>query len=315
MNVDKPSIATIILNWNGKEDTCNCIQSVLEIDFPNHEVTVVDNGSQDGSVEYIKERFPELTVIETGANLGYAGGNNKGISYALSKDFDYVFILNNDTVVDQSILDRFIEASKDNPEAGVFGAKIYYLSEPQKIWFAGSTYVPKYALFASDGFGKTDEQYDQNEVKEIGYACGCAMLVKAEVFRKIGLLEEKYFLNWEEIDFCTRAKKASFQCVIVPEAHVWHKISASFKNGEEGLLRQYFQTRNRLFWIERNFTFPERATIFFKSVLPEVKEYILNYFNPSSNSGQRTKAIVCLVALKDYFLRNFGDCPLWIRSI
>ncbi len=314
MQSNEPKVYIIILNWNGKDDTCESVRSAQKIEYSNYDVIVVDNGSQDGSVETLKKEFPEITIIENNANLGYAEGNNRGIAYAMSKGCDYIFILNNDAIVDPCIIKKFLHVSKERPKAGVFGAKIYYLKEPNKIWFAGGAWVREIALFTHVGYDQIEDNSTWSDTREIDYACGCALFVKSEVIQKIGVLEHKYFLTWEESDFCYRARRAGFECLLVPSAHVWHKVSASFNGGDSGLLHRYFMQRNRLLWIERNVPLGERIRIYLKVILPEVVSSIRVYVSPKSNSHHRKKHEVNLVAVKDYLLRRFGDCPSWLRS-
>ena len=133
-----PKVYIIILNWNGRDDTLECIESVRNIDYPNFTVVVVDNGSSDDSVEAIHDKFPEITVLETGKNLGYAGGNNVGIRYVLRHRADFILLLNNDTIVDRKILSSFLDAVQLVGHSGIFGAKISFYSDPNKIWYAGA---------------------------------------------------------------------------------------------------------------------------------------------------------------------------------
>jgi GT2 family glycosyltransferase len=310
----KPRIFIIILNWNGVEDTCECVLSAQQINYQNYEVIIVDNGSEDNSVKVFKEKFSEICIIETGQNLGYAGGNNAGIAYALEKSADYILILNNDATVDSSILDNFIEIAERHPNAGILGAKIYFSSEPKKIWFAGGAWLPEIAKFTHIGYGEADDPtYDL--VRTIDYACGCALFVKADVFRKIGLLETKFFLTWEETDFCYKARRAGFECLFAPSAHVWHKVSASFKGGEAGLMHEYFMTRNRLLWIERNQTILEKLKIYKSIILPELSRYIRAYLSPRTGQSSKFHSKVHLAAIRDYLIRKFGNCPAWIRTM
>jgi GT2 family glycosyltransferase len=169
-----PKISIIVLNWNGKIDTLECLQSVYRIDYTNFDVIVVDNGSSDDSVQAIRDSFPEVTVLETNENLGFAGGNNVGIRYALKNGADYIFLLNNDTIVDPRILKQFIEVSKSIDDRGILGAKIYYYNEPEKIWYAGAKWVDKSSQCDHLGEGKIDDGISFNTITETGYACGCA---------------------------------------------------------------------------------------------------------------------------------------------
>ena len=311
----KPSVAIIILNWNGKDDTHECLKSVLKLDYSNYQPIIVDNGSEDDSVQFFKQSFPDLLIIENGANLGFAEGNNRAITKAIEKEFEYILLLNNDAIIDSQLLNSFIDVSKNNPHAGVFGAKIYYLSEPLKIWFAGGKILPDILRASHEYMGEIDNSGLLEEVRPIDYACGCALFIKSDVIRKVGTLESKFFLMWEETDFCYRARRAGFECLFVPKALVWHKISASFKGGDAGHLQNYFMIRNRLLWIERNVSIREKFRFLMKSLLPDIDRYLRGYLSPRADLNRRTISKVSLVAVMDYTFRRFGDCPKWIRSL
>ena len=149
----EPRVAVIVLNWNGREDTLECLRSIRSIAYSNFGVIVVDNGSTDGSVAAIRASQPSVEVIDTGENLGFAGGNNVGIRRALELGADYVLLLNNDTVVDPGLLRAFVAAAALHPEAGAFGAKIYFHSEPTRIWYAGARWEAGAGELRSRGLG------------------------------------------------------------------------------------------------------------------------------------------------------------------
>ena len=200
-------ISIVILNWNGKNDTIPCLESVTKIDYPNYDIIVVDNGSNDDSVKEIKSKFSEVVVLETGKNLGYAGGNNYGMRYALNNGADHILLLNNDTVVDPQLLNEFAIASENVKDGGIFSAKIYYYSHPERIWYAGATWNNKILGFVHDGQGKIDAEDKYNSIKKTDYASGCAFFIKREVLTKIGFFDERFFLIFEETDFCLQSKK------------------------------------------------------------------------------------------------------------
>jgi len=128
-----PLVFIIVLNWNGKDDTLECLGSLQQLDYPNFETVVVDNGSTDGSEDVIRSAFPSVNFIQTGRNLGYAGGNNVGIKHALSHGADYVWLLNNDTTVDPNALTALVETAQADPKIAVVGSKIFYYDQPDVI--------------------------------------------------------------------------------------------------------------------------------------------------------------------------------------
>ena len=242
------NIVIVVLNWNNKQDTLTCLQSLQPVEGST---IVVDNGSTDGSQEAIRKKFPNCTLIETGINLGYAGGNNVGISHALKQGAEYILILNNDTVVDPQILDAFLAGFRKYPKAGIFGGKVYRMDTPDQLDHFGATWNRKRKEFDFFGHRETEQGQFQESI-ELDYVCGTAIVIKREVFEELGLFDPRFFLFWEEADFCFRARKAGFAVRTCPEAKVWHKVSASFVGGKPHAT--YFVQRNRLLWIERNFS-------------------------------------------------------------
>ncbi len=276
--MDNYKIAIVVLNWNNAKDTIECLSSLQKITYSNFEIIVVDNGSTDNSVKQITSAFPQIDILENGENLGFAEGNNRGILYAFKKGVDSVLILNNDTVVHPDILNAFHEAVKQNPKAGVFGAKIFYFDDPAKVWYAGGDVDPHsyVCLHASS---------DKGKIEETNYACGCALLIKKEVVEKVGLMDPRFFLMWEEVDWCWRIRKAGYKCLFVPEAKVWHKISSSFEGGYRGDSWNYYYFRNRLLFLKLHFPFSARFKTIAKEIfylkgakLQGVHDYLLGRF-------------------------------------
>lgn len=313
MNHTAAKIIILILNWNGRQDTLECLESVQHIDYPNYQVVVVDNGSIDDSVIAIKEKFSHIHIIENKANLGFAAGNNVGIEYAIKQNADYIFLLNNDTTVDSQLLREFIEASEKQPDTGILGAQIYIYKDPQKIWYAGAKWLPEQAKFIHLGIGEVDSGKDWQEVRETEYICGCALLIKTEVIKKIGVLDSRYFLMWEETDWCYRARQARYHCLVVPKAKVWHKISASFSGGDKAPHYQYFWWRNRFLWIEKNISFPASLKLYWV-ILKEIRRQLRRYLNSSTTQQERLRIKAAWQGINDYIFRRFGDCPDWVRS-
>ncbi|MBI5620958.1 glycosyltransferase family 2 protein [Candidatus Gottesmanbacteria bacterium] len=268
-----PNIAVIIVNWNGKKDTLECLASLRQVksqsfgkaqDDPERsrmgqkskvKSIIVDNGSTDGSVPVIRKRFPEVEIVETGKNLGFTGGNNVGIRRALAGGADYLWLLNNDTTVHPATLSALIAAFQDT-RVGIAGSKIYFTpgyefhkkrygkAELGKvIWYAGGL-IDWGNMYASHrGVDEVDSgQYDRME--ETPFVTGCSMMVRKEVFDKIGFLDEKFFAYLEDLDFCLRAKQVGYTLLYEPQSKLWHKNAGSSSVGSG--LHQYYMTRNRL---------------------------------------------------------------------
>jgi GT2 family glycosyltransferase/2-polyprenyl-3-methyl-5-hydroxy-6-metoxy-1,4-benzoquinol methylase len=275
-----PKVSAIVLNWNGKADTLECLESLKHVDYNNLEIVVVDNGSSDDSVLAIRQSFPKVTVIETGNNLGYAGGNNVGIRYALQNGAQWVLILNNDTVVHPMIVKSLLNAANIIPEAGVLGPKIYFYSEPNKIWHAGAKGIDELAQFPSLGYGCIDDGRDFDSIMETDYIYGCAFFIRADTVTKVGLFDERFFLTHEDIDWCRRSKHLGLKCIFVPDAKVWHKVSASF-GGEESPVYNYFRMRGKLMWGKKHLNFLQRCYLW-SSI---IRELFHGYFGSLSRDG------------------------------
>jgi len=227
--MSSPLVYIIILNWNGKEDTIECLHSVQEVDYPCYQALVVDNASSDGSAEAIRAAFPRVGLIVNESNLGFAAGNNVGIEHALEEGADYVFLLNNDTTVDRMVLTELVKACEADRAIGLASPKVYYYDRPKTIFYAGARrhWLP---LFPNPiGIGEEDRgQHD--EVKEVDYVWGQAMFIKRRVIEDIGLLDPGFFMYYEDCDYCLRAAEAGYKIIYVPMAIVWHKIA----KGTEG---------------------------------------------------------------------------------
>lgn len=221
-----PLVYIVILNWNGKEHTLACLQSLEKIKYPRYVVVVVDNASSDGSAEYISRNFPWTKLIPNTINLRYAGGNNIGIDVAIANNADYILLLNNDTIVDENFLTELVNKSESDPSIGMAGPKIYYYSHQNVIWFAGGGISWWSGWTYHNGIRKVDKgQFDKLE--KVDYLTGCCLLVKREVIEKVGKLDESYFMYGEDVDWCVRASRAGFKLIYVPSSVIWHKVSAS----------------------------------------------------------------------------------------
>jgi GT2 family glycosyltransferase len=231
-----PKVAVIVLNWNGRDLTLDCLDSLLQSTYKNLEVWLVDNASSDDSVEAVQEKFAgQVKIIVNNTNLGFAGGNNIGIDRALAAGADYVLLLNNDTVVDPGMVGHLADHLTQNAEAGIAGPKIYYHNPPNQIWFAGGEVFPARATARHIGIREKDTgRYDT--LKQTDYITGCALMARREVFEKIGRLDPVYMAYFEDTDFCMRARQAGFKIYYVPAGKVWHKISAS-TGGQLGLTK------------------------------------------------------------------------------
>ena len=246
---NRPNVCIILVNWNGLSDTLECVRSCLGLEGCRFTIVIVDNGSSDGSCEALVAGLgvdPRIILLRAGANLGFAGGNNRGIAWALDAGDDFIWLLNNDTIVNPTTLRALVDAASVHPHAGIFGSKIHFRDQPDTIWFAGG-FVQRHGHHGSHhrGQGEIDRgQYDR--VEEVEYISGCSLLVRAATLRDIRFMSEDYFLYWEDVDWCTRARIAGWQCLYVPRSTLMHKVGAATSRQPDIQLR--YETRNRLLY-------------------------------------------------------------------
>jgi GT2 family glycosyltransferase len=222
----QPLVFIIIVNWNGREITLDCLASLGHLAYSNMRIVVVDNGSSDGSAEAIANRFPEVAVLEMNENLRFAGGNNVGIRYGLERGAEMFLLLNNDTTVDPIFLSAMVSRLSSGAHVGMVAPKIYYHDEPNRIWFAGGTVSMWTGTMRHTGIREFDHgQYDTS--REIEFASGCCMLVKREVIEEVGILDESYAIYTEDVDWCMRIRRKGHAIVYEPGARIWHKLSVS----------------------------------------------------------------------------------------
>lgn len=222
-----PKIAIVVLTWNGKPLTLQCVESLLALDYGNAQIIVVDNNSIDGTAAAIKSSFGDrVTVLVNDDNLGFSRGNNVGIDYAMAAGAEWILLLNNDTVVDPGLATALVATATEFPDAGVLGPKIYYFSPRDQIWSAGGEVSLYKGTARHIGIRETDNgQYDQ--ARYVDYVTGCALFAKRALIEKIGGLDPSYLAYYEDTDFCFRARAAGFKVAYAPKGKVWHKISAS----------------------------------------------------------------------------------------
>lgn len=211
-----PRVCIVTLNWRGVEDTLSCLESLRELVYPNFFVLVVDNGSGDDSVVRIADEYPDVDLLETGANLGFAGGCNVGIRRALECGADYVWLLNSDTWVDPRALETLVETAEGDSRLGAVGSVICDQGEQDRVLAWGGGWIdlrfgrPHHALHAVPG-------------AELDYLTGASLLLRASALEEVGLLDEQFFLYWEETDLCFRLRAHGWRLGVASGSRVWHR--------------------------------------------------------------------------------------------
>lgn len=243
--------AVVVVSWNGRDDTLACLASVRALDRDDCAIVCVDNGSSDGSAAAVRAAFPEAAVIETGANLGFAGGNNAGIRHALAAGADWVLLLNNDAVVAPDALDAFEAAAAAHPRAGVLAGKVLYADPPDRVWFAGQRFFPRLGYSGrARGFRRPDgPRYSRPG--RTARACGAFMAVSRAAIERGGLLDEALFLYVEDVEWSARLRRCGFEVRFEPTARAWHRVSAASGGEAASTAALYYGTRNTVVVCER----------------------------------------------------------------
>jgi len=222
----KPVVTVLIVNWNGRDITLDCLASLQHVTYPAMRILLVDNGSHDDTLHAVHARYPGVSILALGENKRFAGGNNRGMQVALDEGSDFVLLLNNDTTVAPDFLTHLVDRFAATEKCGMVAPKIYYHTSPDTIWFAGGDVSFWTGTMSHRGIRELDRgQFDT--AREIGYATGCCILVSAEVIRRVGVLDHRYFIYGEDADWSIRVQAAGYKVIYEPRSRIWHKVSVS----------------------------------------------------------------------------------------
>lgn len=240
-----PEVAIIIVNWNTGQRTVECLKQLAQQTHQRLTIFVVDNGSDDQSVELIKREAPAAYVIALPHNLGFAAGVNRALVYALSRNVEYILLLNNDTIIPPNLIECLVARMEQEPHIGIATPKIYKTGHYKQLWGIGGRM--RYAWLTVESMGQTDRgQFDRYE---FDFVFGAVMFVRRTVFETIGDLDERYFMYYEDIDFCLRARAAGFRIAVFPDIQVMHEGGVSTRTYD--YLREYYHIRSRLIFFRR----------------------------------------------------------------
>lgn len=306
--MNKIKLAIVTINYNGLADTIDLLESLKKAKKEERfsiQVYVVDNASSDDSVDVLARRFPEIRLIESPTNLGFAAGNNLGIKQALKEKADWIMLINNDTLIDESLFKNLYKSPLHDKKVGVLGGLIYFApgfefkkrykkeDKGKVLWFAGGS------LDWNNIYGTSDlvDQVDNKQIKtikETDFITGAFLITRHDVLKKAGLFDEDYFMYFEDVDLCHRVFQKGYKLLVDPSLKIWHKVAQS--SGIGSPLNDYFITRNRLLFGLKYATLRTKIAL--------IREAVKFIF--IGRSAQKT-------AIKDFFTGNLGKGS-WIKN-
>lgn len=246
---DLPLVYVITLNWNRCADTVDCLQALTALTYEPKQLLLVDNGSTDETVSTVTRLFPEVTVLETRQNLGFGGGFNVGLTYALAQGADYAFIINNDAYPAVDAIEQLVAVIA--ADVGIVAPKIYYANDPRRIWSVGGNCRFLTLEKTGDARNELDDHGAWDVVMARDYFTGCALLFSRAFLTDVGLFDERFFMYYEDSDLSRRAIAGQYQLLLAPQAHVWHKVSVS-SGGSDSPNERYWMARSSVLFFARH---------------------------------------------------------------
>lgn len=313
---DPPLVGIVIVNWNGWRDTLDCLKSLEQSDYTAFLPILVDNASTDESVAMFQSLPNSVEVIVSPINGGWSGGNNLGIRRALDRGCDYIYLLNNDASICSATIAALIDIASDTrfTDYGILGSIVESEQPDEKYEFSG-TIVDEYSLLPSGMGHPKDSPVLSTDVIPVAFAKGCSIFFHRSVVDRIGLIDDRFYLNYDETDFCYRARAAKILSGMCPRSKIIHKGGASI-GGLRSPLSLYFLTRNQLLFAEKHFELRHRARLI-AVTLAEIGKYkrAIAAASPAGQPILRLQREAVRRGAVDYMLRRFGNCPDRIREI
>lgn len=257
-----PHVAAIVLCHNGVQLTLNCLDSLIAQDYPFLDLILVDNASEDGTAQTVSAKYPRTHVIAVNDNLGYASGNNLGIQAARDRGCDLFFLVNNDTLLANDCVSTLVKVIETNQEVGAIGPMVHTFDNQGQISSAGGKIDWRYASAINVGAGELDR--DQYPERTVDFINGCGLMVTRRAIERAGMLDSKYFMYWEETDWCMRIHQAGLKVLFEPKALMYHK--ATLVDNAQSPTTIYYLTRNRLLFFSRYAAFPAKALALYSAV-------------------------------------------------
>lgn len=297
MPTDLPLVSILVLNWNGEEVIRQSLEAVRKLTYPNKEEIVIDNNSTDKSVEIIRKEFPEFRLLRNDANLGFAGGMNRGIKEAKGS---LILLCNNDAIAHPASLSILVKRATSDNSVGLAGGIILYYEPSNVIWSKGCMFDSITGAIWSEGLGQTltENTTRWKPIVDIDYLSGCVLLIKREVIEKVGLLDSGFFMAGEDLDLCLRARRAGYTCILDSSAMIWHIGSYSLRHLPLASYteRQKSDFRNILLHIPIPLLF---SALFFQlTIMPLAELFLFRYSGVSISARLRARVLAFAYNLK-----------------
>ncbi len=304
----KPLVVIVIVIWNGIEDTLECLNSLSTDVYSRKEIVLVDNGSTDHSVARIREQRHPVSIIRSPVNLGFTGGNNLGLAEALKRGAKYAFLLNNDTTVEPDALSQLVDAAEASAHVALLSPIVHYYDVPKDVWFCGASLslARGEALHESRPLGGDGALLEKDGVGTPHFApnpwvSGCAMLVRMTAVEQVGGFDDRFFLTWEDVDWCVRMKSFSWVVGVVPRARIYHKCGRS--GARLTGVHRYYAVRNSLLLAAKH------AGKDYGSAILHVLGRHLRAAVRSDRSDRWQGVATIFEGLKDHLLGRYGRRP------
>jgi GT2 family glycosyltransferase len=241
-----PPVTVLVLTWGRFDETVECLESLRRVRYAALHVLVVDNASGGDYVPRLQERFPEIEIVASPVNLGYAGGNNLGLRHAIAKGAAFVLVLNNDTVVDPDLVAALVAAAEKEPRIAAVGARVMQMENPDRVYCVGGHLTWNPPLIQLEGLDATAPEV--SKPCDMGMVAGCAVLFRAVALRHIGFFDERFFAYHEDVDWCTRAREAGHRVVYEPTAVIHHRRAPIIARPRAEPYLYYFYGRNAILY-------------------------------------------------------------------
>lgn len=308
--VSKGRIAVVLVNWNGWEDTLAAFESLKASTCPDWEAIVIDNGSTDGSLAKLRGDKPRFVLVESPTNLGFAGACNLAVDTARRRGAEYVYFLNNDATAEPATLEILLRQSRELDDGAILGSVLRF-ADDGRLQFWGShehpSGLPVWTEASEERFAEAPALIPS------AFIMGASLFVPMTILDRVGRFEDRYFLNFEETDWCYRARRLDYRCFVVKAAVARHKGGATIGH-PQGPLQVYFMRRNRLLFCERHCSPGQFAIIYARQATGAVVRFVTGLLGIGSPASRMT-ARAHVIGTLDYTLRRFGDCPPLIRKM